>query len=62
MHILAVGRSMMDQDGLLMFVFFILGPLGAILGSSGGNVWAILALVLASLGHFVAQVGSRMAP
>ena len=48
MHILAVGRNMLDQDGLLMLSLSILGPLGAILGPSGGHFWAIFVL---SWGH-----------
>ena len=61
MYILAVGRPMMDQDGLLMFVSTILGSLGAILGPSGGHFGAILVLSWGDLWVMMPSVGSMMA-
>ena len=56
MHILFVGRSMMDRDGLLMFSFKIVVLLGAIFGSSRGHFKAILGL---SWGHFWVMMAFR---
>ena len=61
MHILAVGRPMMDQDDLLMFFSTILGSLGAILGPSGGHFWVILVLSWGDLWVMMPSVGSMMA-
>ena len=48
MHILAVSRPMLDQDGLLMLSLSLLGPLGAILWPSGGHFWPIMCLLVLS--------------